>query len=81
MIQSEKKTLLHACLPSMKEDRILMAFLPHILLHALLEGSTSEYGRIYTEMVTVINSFNRRQKLDEEILEVNVCIRERKWEL
>lgn len=71
MIHSEK-TLLHACLPSMKENRILMEYLPHILLHALLEGNDSEYGRIYSEMITVINSFNNKRKVDEKVLEVRI---------
>lgn len=74
MIHSDKKTLLHACLPSMKEERILMEFLPHILLHSLLEGNVSEYGRIYLEMITVIKSFTKKQKLDKEVLEVGTNI-------
>lgn len=71
-INSEKKTLLHACLPSMKEERVLMEFLPHILLHALLEGSTDEYGKIYSEMLTVISSVSNQHKLDEDVLEVGI---------
>lgn len=72
MIRSDKKTLLHACLPSMKEERILMEFLPHILLHALLEGDAADYGKIYLEMITVINSFTKKHKLDNEVLDVRI---------
>lgn len=73
MIDTDKRTLLHACLPSMKEERVLMEFLPHILLHSLLQGGANEFGRIYLEMITVINSFNITQKLENEILEVRYC--------
>lgn len=44
----------------MKQNhRTLMHFLPHILLHSLLEGSSDDLSKCYTEFMAVINSFER----------------------
>ncbi|GJQ85421.1 hypothetical protein Trydic_g23851 [Trypoxylus dichotomus] len=57
-IKTDKRKLLEVCLPSMKKShRTLMHFLPHILLHSLLEGSPNDFDRTYEEFMAVINSF------------------------
>ncbi|KAK9719934.1 Phosphatidylinositol 3- and 4-kinase [Popillia japonica] len=59
-IKTDKRNLLEVCLPSMKQNhRTLMHFLPHILLHSLLEGSSDDLSKCYTEFMAVINSFER----------------------
>lgn len=65
-LSESSKALLEVCLPSMKYDhRILMEFLPHILLHSLLEGEPNDVNKAYIEITTVINSFNNQQVLNE----------------
>ncbi|XP_056649111.1 serine/threonine-protein kinase ATR-like isoform X3 [Diorhabda sublineata] len=52
-----RKTLLKVYLPSMKQDRrILMHFMPHILLHALLEGSDRIAEKCLVEIQTITSS-------------------------
>ncbi|KAJ8944483.1 hypothetical protein NQ314_009467 [Rhamnusium bicolor] len=67
-LSNEHKQLLTVCLPSMKQDkRILMHFLPHILLHALLEGSDIN-EKSFVEFQTITNSFTKKKKLDPKVL-------------
>lgn len=59
-------------MPSMKQDyRIHMHFLPHILLHSLLEGTCSDKQKAFDEIMAVINSYNAKRELDPKILYVN----------
>ncbi|XP_018574027.1 serine/threonine-protein kinase ATR-like, partial [Anoplophora glabripennis] len=68
-LPNERKQLLTVCLPSMKQSkRILMNFLPHILLHALLEGPDDIGDKSFVEFQTVTNSFTKKRKLDETVL-------------
>ncbi|XP_057666885.1 serine/threonine-protein kinase ATR-like [Diorhabda carinulata] len=56
-LPDERKTLLKVYLPSMKQDqRILMHFMPHILLHALLEGSDRIAEKCLVEIQTITSS-------------------------
>lgn len=71
-LSGPSKALLEVCLPCMKYDhRILMEFLPHILLHSLLEGDQQDVNNAYVEVSTVINSFNNQRVMDEAV--INVC--------
>lgn len=57
----------------MKQNkRILMNFLPHILLHALLEGSGDIDDKSSIEFQTVTNSFTKKRKLDDKVLNVKI---------
>ncbi|KAL3272429.1 hypothetical protein HHI36_013911 [Cryptolaemus montrouzieri] len=68
-LQPERRVLLEDCLPSMKEgERVLMHFLPHILLHALIEGDSQEAA--YEEFQAVLSSFNDKHVLDSSQLNV-----------
>lgn len=40
-----------------QSHRTLMHFLPHILLHSLLEGTMKDLGKCHDEFMAVINSF------------------------
>lgn len=72
-LTDEKKNLLLACMPSMKQDhRILIHFLPHILLHALLEGTVRFTENCIVEVQAVTNAFKNVQKLNENILNVSI---------
>lgn len=62
---------MEGCLPSMKEgERILMHFLPHILLHSLIEGNCEEAA--YDEFQAVLSTFNTKHELDSSIINVRV---------
>ncbi|XP_044758902.1 serine/threonine-protein kinase atr [Coccinella septempunctata] len=68
-LPTERRTLLEGCLPSMKEgERILMHFLPHILLHSLIEGNCEEAA--YDEFQAVLSSFSTKHELDNSIVSV-----------
>lgn len=73
-LKPEKQNFLQACLPSLKQDhRLLMQFLPHLLLHSLLEGGAKDKENIYNEITAVVNSFNTKCKLDTNIVNVKSC--------
>lgn len=55
-----------------QSKRILMNFLPHIVLHALLEGSDDISDKTFVEFQTVTNSFTKKRKLDEIVLGVRI---------
>ncbi|KAK4874516.1 hypothetical protein RN001_013876 [Aquatica leii] len=61
-LEADNRSLLQVCLPSLKQDhKTLMTFLPHILLHALLDGDADVHQNIYEEFMAVINSFSNRE--------------------
>ncbi|XP_072378347.1 serine/threonine-protein kinase ATR [Diabrotica undecimpunctata] len=65
----ERKELLKVYIPSMKQDkRILMHFLPHILLYALLEGTDRISEKALIEIQTITSSFSKERTLDEKVL-------------
>ncbi|CAH0564186.1 unnamed protein product [Brassicogethes aeneus] len=68
-LPNEIKTLLLACSPSMKQDhRILIHFLPYILLHSLLEGSNDIQEKCVVEFQAVTNAFKIKKELNHRIL-------------
>ncbi|KRT79873.1 hypothetical protein AMK59_8162 [Oryctes borbonicus] len=70
-IKTDKKKLLEVCLPSMKQcHRTLMHFLPHIVLHSLLEGSPNDFKKCYDEFAAVINSFEHPNDFLDDQFEV-----------
>lgn len=48
-----------------------MHFLPHILLHSILEGTNEDQEKAYNEIIAVISSYNSKQELDPKILNVS----------
>lgn len=61
------------CLPSLKQDhKMLMLFLPHILLHSLLEGNNNDQQKAYDEMLAVIGSFKSKEKVENNLLNVSI---------
>ncbi|CAH1116639.1 unnamed protein product [Phaedon cochleariae] len=69
VLPDERKVLLKVTLPSMKQDkRILMHFLPHVLLHALLEGSDRIAEKCFVEIITITSSFSKKKSMDEKVL-------------
>ncbi|XP_050294547.1 serine/threonine-protein kinase ATR [Anthonomus grandis grandis] len=69
ILAPEEKSLLQSCLPSMKLDkRVLMHFLPYILLHSLLEEFNINEERCFIEFNTILESFNSRRTINEAIL-------------
>nr|CAI5838056.1 unnamed protein product [Callosobruchus analis] len=68
-LPEDKKNILTVCLPSMKHDkRILMYFLPHVLVLALLEGTDGIAGKSLTEIQTITTSFSKTRCLDQKVL-------------
>ncbi|XP_060518372.1 serine/threonine-protein kinase ATR isoform X2 [Cylas formicarius] len=59
VLPEQRKSLIQSCFPSMKlNKKILMHFLPYILLHSLIEGQGDD--RAYLEFRTIINSYNTK---------------------
>lgn len=74
-LSKEKVNLLQACFPSLKEDyRLLMLFMPHVLLHSLIEGNDTDQENAYVEITAILNSFCTKKKLDSKILEVRIFV-------
>ncbi|RZC32904.1 serine/threonine-protein kinase ATR, partial [Asbolus verrucosus] len=70
-LPEENQSVLSPCLPAMKQDhRILMQFLPHILLHSIIEGSNDSKEKSYNEIKTVTSSFVKKKKIDPKLLDV-----------
>ncbi|KAJ8938742.1 hypothetical protein NQ318_016037 [Aromia moschata] len=68
-LPDQRRQLLEVCLPSMKQNnRILMHFLPHILLHALLEDCNDIHEKSFQECETITNSFTKKTELDQKVL-------------
>ncbi|KAF7269206.1 hypothetical protein GWI33_017672 [Rhynchophorus ferrugineus] len=68
-LPDERKSLLQNCFPSMQMDKkVLMHFLPYILLHSLLEGSEEIDEKSLLEFQTILNSFDRSTMIDVEVL-------------
>ncbi|KAG5868652.1 hypothetical protein JTB14_031712 [Gonioctena quinquepunctata] len=68
-LPEERKALLKVILPSMKQDkRILMHFLPHILLHSLLEGNNRISEKCFIEIQTITSSFTKKKVLEQKVL-------------
>ncbi|XP_030746712.1 serine/threonine-protein kinase ATR-like isoform X2 [Sitophilus oryzae] len=68
-LPEDQKSLLQNCFPSMKMDKkVLMHFLPYILLHSLLESSSGSETHCYTEFQTILNSFNCNKAVADEVL-------------
>ncbi|KAL1512933.1 hypothetical protein ABEB36_002432 [Hypothenemus hampei] len=66
----EKRSLLQSCFPSMKLDnRVLMHFLPYILLHSLLEGVTDNEEKIFKEFEAILKSFNTRRTVTTAVID------------
>lgn len=62
VIKPNKRCLLQVCFPSLRQDhRTLMTFLPHILLHALLDGNHECQQEIFKEFNAVIESLNTKK--------------------
>lgn len=56
----------------MKQDnRILLHFLPHILLHALLEGDNMISDKSFKEIQTITRSFTDQKPLDPKAFNVS----------
>lgn len=56
-LNEETSQLLQACLLGLQQDnRVFMLFLPHILLHALLDNKEDIHESAYLEILAVINS-------------------------
>lgn len=69
----EKRSFLRECLPSMKHDhKILLHFLPYILLHALLEGEGKIKEKSHIEIQTITSSFTDKKPLDPKVLNVSI---------
>ncbi|XP_023017943.2 serine/threonine-protein kinase atr isoform X2 [Leptinotarsa decemlineata] len=65
----DKIEFLKVILPSMKQDkRVLMHFLPHILLHSLLEGNDRIAEKCLIEIQTITSSFTRKKSLEKKAL-------------
>lgn len=74
-LPANKKSLLKVCLPSMKQDnKILLHFLPYVLLHALLEGEDGISQKSFTEIQTITSSFTEQKPLDPKVLNVSIGI-------
>lgn len=72
-LPSDKRSLLKECLPSMKHDhRILLHFLPYILLHGLLEGDEILKEKSRVEIQTITSSFTDKKLLDPKVLNVSL---------
>lgn len=71
-LPNDKKSVLKVCLPSMKQDnRILLHFLPHILLHALLESDKMTSDKSLKEIQTITSSFTEQKPLDPKAFNVS----------
>ncbi|XP_066138403.1 serine/threonine-protein kinase ATR [Euwallacea fornicatus] len=71
----EKRSLLLTCYPSMKLDkRVLMHFLPYILLHSLLEGANDEEEKSYKEFVAVLSSSKVKRTADQTLFNIRPLI-------
>lgn len=56
----------------MKQDnRILLHFLPHILLHALLEGDNMISDKSFKEIQTITSSFTDQKPIDPKAFNVS----------
>ncbi|KAK5640945.1 hypothetical protein RI129_009492 [Pyrocoelia pectoralis] len=61
-IKSDERSVVQVCLPSLHQDHnTLMVFLPHILLHALLDGAPLSHEDIFKEFMAVINTYSNRE--------------------
>ncbi|ERL94616.1 hypothetical protein D910_11893 [Dendroctonus ponderosae] len=68
-LSPEKRSLLQSCFPSMKLDqRVLMHFLPYIVLHSLVDSVNSNEEKCYVEFEFILNGFNKLRDVDEKIL-------------
>lgn len=69
----DKRCFLKECLPSMRHDnRILLYFLPYILLHALLDGDGTISEKSHIEVQTITYSFTEKKTLDPKVLNVSI---------
>ncbi|KAB0793869.1 hypothetical protein PPYR_13489 [Photinus pyralis] len=58
----DERSVVQVCLPSLHQDHnTLMVFLPHILLHALLDGSQASHDDIFAEFTAVIDTYTNRE--------------------
>lgn len=74
-LPNDKKSLLKVCLPSMKQDnRILLHFLPHVVLHALLEGEDRVSEKSFKEVEMITSSFTEQKPLDPKVLNVSIVL-------
>lgn len=71
-LPQQNQTVLTPCLPAMKQDnRILMQFLPHILLHSIISDTQENMERAFIEIKAVVGSFTQK-KNDSELLVISV---------
>ncbi|XP_071056684.1 serine/threonine-protein kinase ATR [Onthophagus taurus] len=67
-INPDKRPLLQVCLPSIKQDeKLQMHFLPHILLHSLLDGKQKIRKKWHEEFFAVINSMNEHKRISDDL--------------
>ena len=67
-IKPDKRNMLEVCMPSAKvNNRILLYFLPYIVLHSLLDGTDSDNDRLYGEFLAVISSTTNRKAVDHDL--------------
>lgn len=66
IVRNDKQPLLQVCKLSLKQDyRTLMFFLPHILIHAIIESDEAQRKHVYAEFVTVLS---RTEQQHEPVL-------------
>lgn len=69
LVKNDKQSLLEVCKPSLKQDfKTLMFFLPHILVHAILDSTEEEKNLIHGEFMAVLTS-NNEKKLDPALMQ------------
>ncbi|XP_063916724.1 serine/threonine-protein kinase ATR-like isoform X2 [Zophobas morio] len=65
-LPQDNQVVLHPCLPAMKQDsRILMVFLPYIVLHSVISDVKDNREKMYTEIKTVTSSFDKKRQLQD----------------
>lgn len=73
MLSREHQALVNPCLLAIKQDqKILMWFLPYILLHCIIGGSQDDRDKIFKEIKTVTSLPTGSKKIDTELLNVSI---------
>lgn len=75
MLSSDHQTLVTPCLLAIKQDqKILMCFLPYILLHCIIGDSQDSRDTIFKEIKTVTSLPTSSKKIDTELLNVSIFL-------